>query len=518
MKNAIAYIRLSSKQQLSGDGRARQQQSINKYCTQHRLNLVNTLSDLGVSGFKGANRSGAWGEFLGLVEDVEIAKNTILLVESNDRITRQDVTTAIHEFTGLLLKGVEIHLYLTGEIHSKDTHDIEPFKIILLVVNMIRANEESATKSKRILAAKASGRKRALSDNVKVTKNCPKWLKYSDKNKKFECIKEFRNTIKLIFELNNLYGAYTIANKLNELEVQPITCAKQWTAGYIKNVLHNKAVYGCITFKSGEFKEGYYPEIISQSEYSHAQKVIQLRKNNNESGRIGVRSPNIFKHLAVCGFCSSTMVYVNKGKYRYLRCNLAVSGSQCDAKNWVYEDVEVLLLKYLAELDFNALFKRDKSYQDLQKQLIQLEHKEFEISNKIKEILKLDTNNTAVMLSIQEQLNEWGKQIDVITIDKLDLVDRISSSGSVNSQQLANALSDSSNRQRLHQQLKSLIDRIEVYSLPKSTLPKKSGGMALLDASNPEMLDKLQKLGLLKARHCIIYFKNLKYKVVVEVT
>ena len=55
MTKAFAYLRVSGKSQVDGDGFPRQLAAVKKYAAQHDLKIVNVYREEGVSGTKGAN-------------------------------------------------------------------------------------------------------------------------------------------------------------------------------------------------------------------------------------------------------------------------------------------------------------------------------------------------------------------------------------------------------------------------------------------------------------------------------
>src|SRR5437762_2228976 len=90
---AYSYVRMSTHLQLRGDSLRRQLEGSRKYAEQNNLDLVEgaDLQDIGVSAFRGKNlASGAFGRFLAGVEDGTIERGSYLLVESIDRLSRQD--------------------------------------------------------------------------------------------------------------------------------------------------------------------------------------------------------------------------------------------------------------------------------------------------------------------------------------------------------------------------------------------------------------------------------------------
>ncbi|MBK2495595.1 recombinase family protein [Klebsiella pneumoniae] len=112
MPKAISYIRFSTKIQSVGDSTKRQSKYINDWLKRnpdYYLDESLRFQDLGISGFSGANaKSGAFGEFLAAVESGYIEAGSVLLVESLDRVSRQDIDTAGEQLRKILRSGVEV--------------------------------------------------------------------------------------------------------------------------------------------------------------------------------------------------------------------------------------------------------------------------------------------------------------------------------------------------------------------------------------------------------------------------
>ncbi|TIU44563.1 MAG: recombinase family protein, partial [Mesorhizobium sp.] len=126
---AYSYIRMSTDIQLRGDSLRRQEQASKRYAEQHGLQLVEDfkLEDIGVSAFKGANvSSGALGRFLELVKGGQIAKGSYLLVESLDRISRQQILDSVPIFFDIVKSGINVvtladnHVYRAGDTNVAD--------------------------------------------------------------------------------------------------------------------------------------------------------------------------------------------------------------------------------------------------------------------------------------------------------------------------------------------------------------------------------------------------------------
>lgn len=109
MPTAYSYIRFSSPEQAKGDSLRRQIERSAEYARAHGLELDHSLRDLGVSGFKGANRHfGALARFLTLVEAAKIERGSYLLVESLDRLSREEVLKALQLFLAIIHGGITV--------------------------------------------------------------------------------------------------------------------------------------------------------------------------------------------------------------------------------------------------------------------------------------------------------------------------------------------------------------------------------------------------------------------------
>lgn len=91
----------------------------------------------------------------------------MLILESLDRLSRQEVLVSLGVFTELLNAGIEVVTLVDGQHYTQESINDLGNLIISLVV-MSRAHEESAMKSQAAWAAK---RERAL------TSMLPSWLR-----------------------------------------------------------------------------------------------------------------------------------------------------------------------------------------------------------------------------------------------------------------------------------------------------------------------------------------------------
>ncbi|MCU0792982.1 MAG: recombinase family protein [Opitutaceae bacterium] len=98
LTKAYSYLRFSTPEQMAGDSYRRQTELAQRYAEANGLTLDEELTyrDLGVSGYHGANaQSGKLAEFLEAVEKGVVPRGSFLLVESLDRLSRQNPYDAL---------------------------------------------------------------------------------------------------------------------------------------------------------------------------------------------------------------------------------------------------------------------------------------------------------------------------------------------------------------------------------------------------------------------------------------
>ena len=367
--NAYSYLRISSDQQKVGDGIRRQMDMSKEYAERHGYNLVEQMSDIGISAFKGKNISeGALGVFIDAIQAGKIQPGSVLLVESLDRLSRDRVLKAFSQFTNILEKGVGI-VTLTDEQHyTAESVSSNVGQLFMSLGVMLRANEESVTKSKRIKAAWK--RKRETIGEKKLTSMVPAWLVLDENRKDIHIIEAKADIVRMIFDLSlGGMGIYSITRHLNvnHAKCPPITNAAKWNHSYINKILENRAVYGLLQPKirvdgaqvdEGGPIENYYPVIISKDIFN----LVQSRNgtgSNRTRGRKGDKFTNLFTGLVKCGTCGGTVGLKNKGKppkgFKYLRCENSIQNHNCNAPAWRYEGFEEPFIDFVKEIKFSIL-------------------------------------------------------------------------------------------------------------------------------------------------------------------
>jgi DNA invertase Pin-like site-specific DNA recombinase len=367
---AFSYVRMSTDVQLKGDSLRRQLEQSREYAAQQGWDLLeeDQLRDIGVSAFSGANVSGgALGQFLEAVRNRRVEPGSFLIVESLDRLSRQEVLKSLGVFIEIVNSGVNIVTLADGRTYTAATGFED---LIFSIVSMSRAHDESRTKSIRLSAAWSNKRKNA--ETRKLTAQCPGWLKLSNDKKQFEVIQKRADIVVSIFQDSTAgVGNYSITRRLNQTHVPPFGRSRGWRSSSVNKILANRAVLGEFQphrlvdgrrVPDGDAIKDYFPAIIDEQLFYRAQNARDQRRVKG-AGRKGPNVSNLFSGLATCAYCGSKMRFENKGPGpkggTYLVCDSARRGLRCEKTAWRYDAFERSFLAFVKEVDLERLVYRE---------------------------------------------------------------------------------------------------------------------------------------------------------------
>lgn len=367
---AYSYLRFSTPEQAMGDSRRRQTLLAENYARQHNLLLDKGLNfrDLGVSAFRGKNaKQGGLRSFLDAVEHGLVPANSYLLVESLDRLSRDQILEAQALFLQIVTAGVTIVTLIDQRSYSVASLNANPTDLIISLVYMMRANEESSTKSMRLRAAWAA--RRDAPGSCYHGLQCPSWLTGRADKTGYEILPEKAAVVQRIFrEALAGDGLQTITRRLNQDGVPMFGRGNQkgkiWQRALIRHLLQTDLVIGTYTPCQAEIvngkqryvplapKPGYYPAIVALEDWEEIRRRRLAWSEHFGCTRRTMTVANVISRLARCPKCDRPMVLqrTNVSNQRYLVC-MAWCESRTCSHEWVrfpeIEDVFIADVEHL---------------------------------------------------------------------------------------------------------------------------------------------------------------------------
>lgn len=310
-----SYLRFSDPRQSTGSSADRQLQYAQSWATSKGLILDSTLSlrDEGLSAYHERHvKQGALGVFLQAIEDGRIASGSVLVVEGLDRLSRAEPLQAQAQLAQIINAGITVVTASDGREYNRAGLKSQPMDLVYSLLVMIRAHEESDTKSKRVKAAIRrhcegwkAGTFRGLIRNGKD----PQWVRWTGDD--WELIPERVAAVRRALELYQQgMGAGRAANVMHQ-EGHELT---DWGVSglQIYRLIKLPALRGAKRLSvDGEDYEldGYYPRILTDAEWGELQHLAGQRHRRRGHGEI----PGIVTGvgLAYCGYCGTALVAQN---------------------------------------------------------------------------------------------------------------------------------------------------------------------------------------------------------------
>ncbi|MBZ4690269.1 MAG: putative site-specific recombinase [Cereibacter sp.] len=544
--NAYSYVRFSSAAQASGDSLRRQVQASVDYARTHDLNLVEDfeLSDLGVSAYHGLNATeGALAKFLNAVERGDIPRGSYLLVESLDRMSRENVLMAFPRFSAILNAGIKIVTLSNGQIYGSE--DGQGYNFIIAVSDMLRANAESEHKSVRIAASWQNRRDTAALK--KMTSIAPLWLSLNEGKSTFSVDEEKANVVRLIFQsAADGKGSNIITKELNRSGVKPFGKSKVWVESYVTKILKNRAVLGEFQphrkidgkrVPVGDVLENYYPAVISEDQFNLV-KAARRNRAINGGGARGENQSSLFSHVGYCGYCGSKMRHFNKGYGpkggQYLVCLNSKNGSGCVSKGWRYHDFERTFLSFVKDVDLRSLVggaAKTSEIANLRDRLVssreKVANKEWLINDyllKIEATPELDKSYTSRMLTLSSEVKIIEGEVDEMESAVRALEQN--SNSAISDAELIELIevfkgNTKGERFKLSDRITQIVKRIDIFVSGNARVDKT---IAFIEASDEDidfkqkMIEHLRRDGgtdWSSRPHFIVHFENGSVQIVI---
>ena len=391
-----------------------------KWCerTGHRLEKT-TYRDLGISAFGGDNATvGKLGQFIEAVDKGDIPAGSILLVESLDRLSRQQVHHALELFLGILRRGIIIQTLEPEERFELAT--LQETQLIVAIIFMSRAFNESSTKSSRVKAA--WDKKREKIKERPLTKQGPSWLKLV--NGKWVEVPEKVALVRDIFKKSTEgTGVISMVRHLNQNNILSLK-GNSWHGSSVLKVLHSRSVFGEFTPRhgrggttaskrpvAGEIVEDYYPAILTKDEFDAAQ--LGLKKRRTQAGRKGKNVTNLFPGLLYWDGTDHSMIITNKGEGPSVVNSAAARGLEGNYIAFRYEVWEKAFLAFASGITASEIFPVKKSTEK-QKELAESNTKLAAVISRIDDLsLQVEQDpDYAVLLPTIKKLRQGQRALE----------------------------------------------------------------------------------------------------------
>lgn len=365
---AYSYVRFSTAKQELGDSLRRQVSLAEEYCKKHNLELHHTsYRDLGVSAFKSKNvEKGALSAFIAAVESGKVAPGSYLVIEQFDRLSREDVGKALKLVLDLVHAGIVIVTLDDERVWNKHTVS-DLTNLIIAIVYMSRANNESVAKARRLQQAWAEKKRNAAANLTIMTRECPRWLTVNEDKSAFIVNEPKAESVRKVFDMKiNGFGVVAIVRRANT-EGWPVPgSGNTWHNSLVKRLLENRAVlgeyqpYSRIDEKrvpTGEPIPNFYPAILDENTFLRAQAAHDRKAVF--PGRRDAHYRNFLQGMLKCS-CGASLVRKNKQSskqpgYALYYCTARVRGaSKCKSiRTNLVESAVVHVVSTLASHFFN---------------------------------------------------------------------------------------------------------------------------------------------------------------------
>jgi DNA invertase Pin-like site-specific DNA recombinase len=429
-----SYYRFSSVAQRNGTSIERQTALASKWAADHGmvLDVALTLRDDALSAYHESHvRQGALGLFLAAAEQGRIAPGSVLVVEGLDRLSRAEPLTAQAQLTQIIKAGIGVVTAIDGKMYSRESVKKNPFDLLYALSIMIRANEESETKSIRVKAAMRIKCEKWIEGTWRGRlggKVEPPWVRWVKERNHFELIPERVATIKAALQMyRDGKGSVRIVRQLKELG---LSYTETFTSEVqITRLRSQRALLGEkeITIDGKTYLlNGYYPTVLTRQEWDELQGLSQDRGRRHRKGDV----PGILTgmNITVCGYCSSSMASQTRNDararnpdgrirecYRRLRCVGSHLGRACPiAGSCQMGAVERAVMRYCSDLvNLQALVGKDLTAEP-RAQLIQAQTALADVDQKLKRLADLFLagagNTPATFLDMAHQLEAQRAQ------------------------------------------------------------------------------------------------------------
>ncbi|MFM5008351.1 recombinase family protein [Aeromonas veronii] len=382
---AYSYIRLSSKQQIKGDGARRQLEAAELYCKQNNLVLSSkTFRDLGISAYKEVDRP-SLSDLHQCITNGMIKTGDVVILEKLDRLSRQGIAKTQAMLQEILSQGVIVVSLMDGL--RLDQHSLDDLTLVIrIAIASEIAFKESQAKSRRIQANKDAAKAKAK-EGIAIPRKLPFWLSLVDG--KYQCNDRLSVLHTIIKMKRNAASFAKIASHLNAEGIPTANQGGVWNPSTLRDVIANPALYGAHQVRTkvqdkyvpSEIIKDYYPCVISFSEYSELNsKLVQRAAGANETNHIS--------GLVFCGVCGKKMASKSRknksGKVTYYYCRYALLQACTHTKH--VRDLHQHIIDNAHRLEIKQTVTEDKRANEILVEIDQIDSRIAELSDSLANI------------------------------------------------------------------------------------------------------------------------------------
>ncbi|NEX88870.1 recombinase family protein [Aeromonas rivipollensis] len=401
---AYSYIRLSSRQQISGDGQRRQIEAAELYCKQNNLTLSpKSFRDLGISAYKEIDRP-SLSDLHECIANGSIRAGDVVIIEKLDRLSRQGIDTTTEMLKSILRQGVIVVSLMDGlRLDRNSLNDLT--LVIRIAIAADLANKESSAKSIRIQANKDSVRDK-IKAGEPVPMKLPFWLKLEGNKFTFD---DRRYILDIILERKRQGESLAkIAGHLNSSNIPSPTVKGVWNPSTLRDVIANPILFGAYQltvkingkYQPTELVQGYFPAVITYSEFLELNSKAMQRP-------AGASETNHISGLVFCGCCGKRMAAKSRknktAKVTYYYCRYSLI-EKCEHTAHV-RDLHNVVISNIHHLEVKQLNKQDSGEDALRIKLAQVEKRISDLSSELSNV-----ESTLPISAVMASLTSLEKQ------------------------------------------------------------------------------------------------------------
>lgn len=368
-----------------------------------QLDASLTLRDEGLSAYHQRHVTrGALGTFLRAVEDGRVPTGSVLIVEGLDRLSRAEPIQAQAQLAQIVNAGITVVTASDGREYNREKLRQQPMDLVYSLLVMIRAHEESDTKSKRVKAAIRRQCQAWIAGThrkpIRVGRD-PQWVREVDG--RFELIPERAEAMRLAVSMYlDGHGAHSVVRHLTSRGLV-ISDKCKTNSSHLYKIFVNRCLVGekTVEIDGEEFRlEGYYPPVLKGPEFDKLRAIGDLRMRQKGKGEI----PGIITGIGicVCGYCGKPMTAQNLNKhskitgrrlngFRRIMCNSFRNPStDCPMPGSVSaRPIERAITHYCADqMNLTSLIEGDSGATAITAQLVRARQRAGEADAKVKRL------------------------------------------------------------------------------------------------------------------------------------